>query len=113
MATTLQRSSSSALFDKAQSLFPGGVNECVHAWGGRVWDPAAVCESGGVLDLWGNRNVHQSCLHPRLCTPSGPNYYVTEKNTHVFVSFTVAGNAGGGGIERQNIVFQLRPDTRA
>ena len=47
--------------------------------------PAAACVAGGALELWGSRNVHQHCLEPRLCAASGPNYYVTEKNTLVFV----------------------------
>ena len=57
--------------------------------------PAAVCEAGGVIELWDDRNVHQTCLQPRPCTASGPNYYVTEKNTDVFVHSGWKPQAGG------------------
>ena len=59
MATTLQRSSSAALFDKAQTLFPGGVNSPVRAFKSVGGTPLFVDKGQGahIWDADGNEFI--------------------------------------------------------
>ena len=63
MATTLQRSSSAALFDKAQSLFPGGVNSPVRAFKSVGGTPLFVDRGAGahIWDADGNEFIDFCC----------------------------------------------------
>ena len=60
--------------------------------------PAVRDRVGGVFKTYDEKNVHQGCPRGRLWSALDPNYDVTEK-LQTF-SFTVADNAGGGGVER-------------
>ena len=63
MATTLQRSSSAALFDKAQTLFPGGVNSPVRAFKSVGGTPLFVDKGQGahIWDADGNEFIDFCC----------------------------------------------------
>ena len=63
MATTLQRSSSEALFDKAQTLFPGGVNSPVRAFKSVGGTPLFVDKGQGahIWDADGNEFIDFCC----------------------------------------------------
>ena len=63
MATTLQRSSSAALFDKAQTLFPGGVNSPVRAFKSVGGTPLFVDKGQGahIWDADGNEFIDFGC----------------------------------------------------
>ena len=63
MATTLQRTSSAALFDKAQTLFPGGVNSPVRAFKSVGGTPLFVDRGQGahIWDADGNEFIDFCC----------------------------------------------------